>query len=459
VAFYGTLAGALAMLDLGLSTAISRQVAILNSQKNKEKEMNDLVYSVEIIYWIIAVCIGLLIVVLSNLIAVYWVNSKDLPVHTIQKTVMLMGGVFAFQFPASIYNGAMVGLEKQIPNAVINVIFTLLKAAGVIVFLKLISPTVEAYFWWQALITFLFTLVLRFVVWKKLKFKEIKAAFSKEQLKKIWRFAAGLTGISLITFFLTQIDKIVVSKMVLLEFVGYYSLAFMVASVLTQIISPIQPVVFPKFSSLVAENRQEDLVALYHKSCRWVSIIIFPIGFILILFADEILLLWTRNPVLTENTAPILRVCAAGTICNSLMWIPYAFQLAKGNTRFTIYQNIIASIILVPLLFWWTSKYGAIGASFVWLAVNAGYILISIPLFHKYFLKGQLGNWYKNDVALPFFAAAILIVAAKYIQMQIFGKMNIIYFGLLIFFALLIYGAIIPEIRVLGHKLKFRKPA
>ena len=104
VAFYGTLAGALVVLDLGLSTAISRQVAILKTRKGSEKEMNDLVFSVEIIYWIIAICVGLLIIALANLIAVYWVNAKDLPVHIIRNTVMLMGAVFAFQFPASIYS-------------------------------------------------------------------------------------------------------------------------------------------------------------------------------------------------------------------------------------------------------------------------------------------------------------------------------------------------------------------
>ncbi|HKC37693.1 MAG TPA: oligosaccharide flippase family protein, partial [Chitinophagaceae bacterium] len=330
------------------------------------------------------------------------------------------------------------------------------KAVGVIFILLQISPTIEGYFIWQMVITLIFTFTLRFFVWKKLAVKNIKAVFSRVQLKSIFHFAAGMTGLSLITFFLAQIDKIVVSKMVLLEFVGYYNLAFIVAGGINQVISPLQPVIFPKFTSLLAQNKHEELLALYHKTCRWVSIIVFPIGFILIFFAKEILLLWTKNPVLTQNTAPILQVVAAGTVCNCMMWVPYFYLLAKGNTKFTIYQNIIASVILVPLLFWWTGKYGALGASFVWLSVNIGYVLITIPVFYRLFLKGELGNWYKKDVALPFLVSGILALAAKYFQMQMLPLPDWKYFGIMLLVLFIIYGLIIPEMRAFATKIKLR---
>jgi O-antigen/teichoic acid export membrane protein len=456
VSFYGTLVGSLAILDLGLSIAISRQVAILRAQGNKEREMKDLVFSVEIIYWAMGLVLGLLIVLLAHPIAVYWVKAKDLPVHQIEKAIMLMGAVFAFQFPASIYNGVMIGMEKQIQNAVIIVIATILKAAGVIFVLVYVSPAVKSYFVWQALVSFLLIIFLRIYVWRKLNNYPGKVVFSVIQLKTIWHFAAGMAGLSLINFFLTQVDKIVVSKMVLLEFVGYYNLAFLLSTVINQVIAPIQPVIFPKFASMVAQNRQTELVALYHKSCRWVAIIVFPIGFTLILFAREILLLWTKNPTLTLHTAPILQVFAAGTICNCMLWIPYSYMLAKGNTRFTIYQNAIAAIILVPLLFWWTAKYGAIGASFVWLSVNAGYILITIPLFHRLFLKGELLNWYKKDVALPFLAAGLLALGAKYFQQKILPDISIVWFALLLLIVSSVYVVIVPELRGFLHQLKFK---
>lgn len=459
VAFYSTLVGSLAILDLGLSTAISRQVAILRTQEGNEKKIKDLIFSVEIIYWIISFILGGTIIALANPIAMYWVKADKLPVETIEKTVMLMGLVFAFQFPASIYNGVMNGLDKQIANAILTTLFTVFKAVGVIFILLLVNSSIESYFLWQAFITLLFTIALRIYIAQKFKALNVKAAFSKTELRHIWKFAAGMTGISLITFFITQIDKIVVSKTVMLEHVGYYNLAFLLSGFINQIISPIQPVIFPRFTSLVAQKKESELVSLYHRSCRWIAIVVFPIGLTLIVFAQEILMLWTRNAELALNTAPILRVCAAGTICNCMMWMPYFYLLARGNTRFTIYQNLIAAVVLVPMLFWLTNLYGAFGASLVWLIVNAGYVLITIPIFHRLFLKGELWSWYKNDVTLPLIVSGTLLLAAKYIQVYFLPGINRVEFAILLAFAVLIYVIIIPDLRKLSMKLKLKQSA
>lgn len=452
VAFYGTLSGSLAILDLGLSTAVSRQVTLLIRQPDKQKDTKDLIFSVEIIYWIVAFLIGGIVILLAEPISLYWVKSKDLPIHTIKKSVMLMGVVFAAQFPASIYNGVLIGLDKQVVNALATIASTTLKAIGVIAVLKFVDGTIESYFLWQVIITFLSTYFLRLLVWRDISWLKEKSQFSFYQLKKIWKFATGMLIISLVTFFLGQIDKIIVSKLVLLEFVGYYNLAFMMANGISQVIAPMYPIIFPKFATLESENNQKELILLYHKSCRWISIIIFPIGITLILFAKEILILWTNNLVLTNNTAPILRVATAGTICNSMMWIPYWYLLAKGITKFTIYQNVIASLILVPLLFFWVGKYGALGASFVWLAVNIGYLTISLPIFHMLYLKGELLKWYKNDIAQPFFYAIIFIGIVKYIELNLEYNIYIL-LGITLFFIIL-YIILIPELRFFFTEIK-----
>ena len=285
VAFYGTLSGSLAILDLGLSTAVSRQVTLLIRQPDKQKDTKDLIFSVEIIYWIVAFLIGGIVILLAEPISLYWVKSKDLPIHTIKKSVMLMGVVFAAQFPASIYNGVLIGLDKQVVNALATIASTTLKAIGVIAVLKFVDGTIESYFLWQVIITFLSTYFLRLLVWRDISWLKEKSQFSFYQLKKIWKFATGMLIISLVTFFLGQIDKIIVSKLVLLEFVGYYNLAFMMANGISQVIAPMYPIIFPKFATLESENNQKELILLYHKSCRWISIIIFPIGITLILSA------------------------------------------------------------------------------------------------------------------------------------------------------------------------------
>jgi O-antigen/teichoic acid export membrane protein len=453
ISFYSTLVGTLSLLDLGLSTAISRQIAIDRSDNAILKNTYDLIFSVELIYWGIGAVLGLLIVLASGFIAESWVIAKSLPVSEIKMAVMLMGIVFAFQFPMSIYNGGMIGFEKQNQNAVITALFSIVKAVGVIFILKYVRSSVEVYFLWQIAVTVLFTAILRIYVWRNAFVVGIKAAFSVIQLKKIWKFALGMTGISLITFFITQLDKIVVSKMLSLEYLGYYSLAFLIASAINQLISPIQPVMFPKLTALINTNDQSAIAQLYHRTARWISIIIFPIGCVLFFFANEILLFWSGNAELTVNTAPILQVCVAGSVCNCLMWLPYLFMLAKGNTRFTFYQNLIIMIIMVPALYMLTKNYGALGASFVWLIVNLGYVLISIPLFHHFFLKGELFNWYLKDVAFPLIASIALVCALKFFQIQLELKLTLLSLSAMLIGITLVYVLIIPELRLVINKI------
>jgi O-antigen/teichoic acid export membrane protein len=456
VAFFTTLTASLAILDMGLGTAISRQISVLNSQPNNKQSIIDLVYSVEIIYWVISLVIGIAIISLSSIIAKDWLIANTLPTNTIYKSIVLMGCVFAFSFPLSIYTGVLNSLEFQISNAIILLITTILRTLGVIFVLNYISPTIEIFFIWQLFISICTIFSIRIYLWSLLNKSNAKTKpkFSKIQLQNIYHFAAGMAGISFITFFLSQFDKIIVSKYLTLDYVGYYGLAFTVGGAITQVITPLYPIVFPRFSALITNNRQEELIELYHKCCKWISIIVMPIGLTMILFSKDILLLWTHNEKLSSITSPILQIITAGTICNSLIWVPYWYQLAKGITKFTLYQNLIASIILIPLLFWWVNAYGALGASYVWLAVNAGYVVFSIPIFHTKYMKGQLKIWYLNDNLYSIIISSFIVSLLKYFQLKYVSVLNIFNFGILLLIAVILYSFLIPEIRKTFFKSK-----
>lgn len=447
VAFYTTLTTSLVILDLGLRAAVSRQLAIMQASGNNLEDQRNLLFSAELIYWITGFLLGLAIIILSYPIATHWVNSRELPVNVIQRAVMLMGVCFAFQWPTSVYTGSLIGLQRQSELAFISIFYTTIRAIGIVLGLKWISGTITSYFMIQTIMTIAQVIAMRYAVWKRLHYSGHRPHFSKKQISVIRVFATGMTGISLVSFFLSQIDKIIVSKILLLEFVGYYNLAFVLANLLTQFVAPMQMIFFPKFSALVATNQETELSNFFSRTARWVSISIIPAGVILVLFSKEILLLWTKNPVLAENTAPILRFATLGTVCNCLMWVPYYYMLARGNTKFSIYQNIIASIILTPLLFWWTRYYGAVGASLVWFSVNLGYIIFSIPLFHRIYFKGHMLTWYINNLILPVLITAPLALVIKLFFSETNVSFNYLSFGLCMVVFFMIYATLTREIR------------
>ena len=144
---------------------------------------------------------------------------------------------------------------------------------------------------------------------------------------------------------------------------------------------------------------------LYHRSCQLISVLILPVAILVALFAREILEIWIQNPVTVANTHLLVSLLIIGTALNGLMNLPYALQLAHGWTNLAFYTNVISVIILIPLLLVAISYYGALGAAAVWIALNSGYVLVSLQIMHRRLLKGEQRRWYLEDVGLPLMAA------------------------------------------------------
>ena len=168
--------------------------------------------------------------------------------------------------------------------------------------LWLISPTIQAYFSYQIIISAVETSCLAGALWWSLPGRGTVAAFSVARLKPVWRFSGGMTGISVVVLLLTQTDKIILSKMLSLELFGYYVLAWTVTATLLRIIDPIDSAVYPTLTRLVAQKNEQGLRDLYHKSCQMQIVLLVPAALVLILFGDAALIVWSGDPGIVRNT-------------------------------------------------------------------------------------------------------------------------------------------------------------
>ncbi len=401
-----SLSALLALLDMGLSATLNRELSRLSVAEDSAQESRNLVRTFEIIYWGIGVLIGVVVVVLAPLIAKYWINSTNVSNETVEQALLIMGMLLAFQWPGAIYTGGLRGLQRQVVFNVIKSVSIMVQHFGAVLVLLFVSPSILLFFLWQSFVALLTTIVLAVWLWKSLPKSGNKSRFDKRLLVKNWRFASGMMGISLVTIFLTQIDKIILSKMLTLEMFGYYMLAFSVANVLISIVHPVYSALFPRLSQLAAGGREVDISELYHKGCQLVSIIILPVAVTLAFFAEEVLILWIGDPVVVSNAHMLLSLLIIGTTINGLMMLPYTLQLAYGWTKLTIYKNIVAVILLIPLMIWMVHMYQGIGAAWAWIILNLGYLVFEIPIMHRRLLKDEIGRWYRQDIILP-----ILIVS------------------------------------------------
>lgn len=440
VGFFTTLQAVFALLDLGLTTTLNRELARYSAVAEKSQDMRNLVRTLEVMYWGLAICIGTVVLTLSPFIARWWVKADALSPEVVQQSIILMGLVMAFQWPLGFYSGGLLGLQRQVLFNVLNAIWYTLRFAGAALILWLVSPTVITFFWWQIVVSAISTGLMAAALWRSLPVSQVRAQFQSSILSSIWQFAAGMSGISITVLLLTQLDKIILSKMLSLELFGYYTLAGTVANGLTIITASVFTVVFPIFSRQAALADEEGLKQLYHRSCQLLSVLILPVAIVGAMFAKEILTIWMQNPVAVSNTHLLVSLLIIGTALNGLMHLPYGLQLAHGWTSLAFYTNLISVIVLVPLLIVSTVNFGAMGAAAVWITLNSSYVLIQLQIMHRRLLIGEQWRWYIQDVGLPM-AAALVVVGLGRLLVQDFISLPMILISLIIVFALALTSA------------------
>ena len=412
VGFYITLQALFALLDMGMTATVSRELARLSASTDQNQQMRDLVRSLEFIYWGVAALVIISVLLLAPWVASHWLNANQLSEETVQYSIILMGIMIALRMPYGFYGGGLLGLQRQVLLNVVKVAVETLKSGGVVLILWLLTPTIITFFLWQTAISALGLCLMGWCLWHHLPSNKA-ARFRLKLYRRIWRFAAGMSIISGLALVLTQLDKLILSKMLSLEVFAYYMLASTVSMGIYVIVAPLFSAIYPRLTQLVSSADDVSVKHLYHKSCQLMTVLVMPIALLISFFSEKILLLWTHDQMVASQAAPILSLLIIGTALNGMMNIPYALQLAYGWTRFAIYVNLVAIVILIPALIIAISNYGAMGGAVIWLCLNTGYIFFALPFMHGKLLKGEFFQWLTSDFFLPTVAALFMIFLSQ----------------------------------------------
>ncbi|MGA2018991.1 MAG: oligosaccharide flippase family protein [Candidatus Sulfotelmatobacter sp.] len=406
IGFYWILQAMLQVLDLGLSPTMNREMARYSVHPEKAGEARDLVRTLEVGYWTVGVAIGVVIVVAAPSIATHWIKAGSFPIRSIRQAVTLMGVLSFLQWPLSFYQSGLLGLRRQVLFNAIRISQATIAYGGAILVLWLFSPTVQAFFLWQAIASAGQVLLVATFLWKSLPPADGAPRFDFSLMRGIWRFAAGVSGITVFALILTQADKVISSKVFSLKVFGYYTLAGMFGTGLSLIIGSVFNAIYPRFTALAAVGDEEGLKHLYHFCTQLMAVLILPIAAMLALFSSEILLLWTRNAEVARSAGPIATILVLGTALSGLIVLPYTLQLAYGWTSITLKIAAFLTVLAVPAMWFMATHYGPVGVAFVWLGLHSANLLLELPLTHRRLLRHEMSRWLFHDIVPPLLAVA-----------------------------------------------------
>jgi O-antigen/teichoic acid export membrane protein len=448
IGFYAMLQGVLAFADMGLGAALTREMARLSAIKGSEQASRNLLRTLEIVFWLIAVSIASLVAFLAPTIAHNWVNAQQLSPDAVAKVVSMMGIAIALVWPWSVYQGCLMGLQRQVASNGILVAMATLRGVGSVVILWQVSPTIEAFFAWQILVNTLQTALGWWFSWHSMPISGVRARYQNSVFRTIWRFAAGMMGITVMSTILTQMDKAVISKLLSLEALGYYTLAGLVAQIPALFSGPISYAVYPRLTQLVTLHDRASLANLYHRACQFVSVLVFSVGLTSAAFSKEIMLVWTGNPVTAQRTYILVTLLLIGSICLALQVVPYFLALAHEWTRLNLIVGLVTIPIVIPLLVVLINRYGAAGGALTWIVINGGTLPIYMHFIHARLLPGEMIRWYVNDVGWPIVAALVPIMLGRWLIPPSFSSFAVIVCIILVgLVALLLASLAASEVR------------
>jgi O-antigen/teichoic acid export membrane protein len=93
--------------------------------------------------------------------------------------------------------------------------------------------------------------------------------------------------------------------------------------------------------------------------------------------------------------------------------MPYDVQLVYGQTDLLVKINLISVLIFLPSIVIMTPIYGAEGAGWVWVFLNAFYLFICAHFMYKRVLIKEKWRWYCVDLFVPLFFMLITVASCK----------------------------------------------
>ncbi len=403
VGFYASIQAIFFVFDFGFSATLNQELArpVLNVE-NRIARAN-LIRSMEWLFLFLASAATLMIFFAAPWLGRRMVSDSVLDPETISRSIWLMGVLVGIRLPMGLYTGALNGLERQLRLNLILISSELLRFLTIIICLMWFWNHILAFFYIQILFSVLTLLALHFELWRTEKVDGYQPRAGWSHLASGFRFTAGVAGVSIVSVLISQIDKILVSGLVSLEQLGLYTLAFAIAAIPSKFVGPVANAFYPRMVKAHALSDKGQLWKVYQEACQLIALVTVPVSLCLFFFADPLLLLWLGDQDLANRIATMVRVFTMGFMLNGIMTMPYFLQLTDRWTSLSLIKNLIASLLLIPLLMYMTSRFGITGASFIWLILNFSYLIIEIPVMHRRLFPDQMGHWYLHSMLKPVF--------------------------------------------------------
>lgn len=394
IALISILQVALAALDLGLCATVTREIAADVSPAHGESVQ--IVDTASSLYWLMAALIAAVLYFAAPRFADTWFRGNALGQDEITQALRWIAAYVALRWPVALYAGVLSGLQRMdLLNWVKGAAVTLRLGGGLL--LLLLVPSLLAFLAWFTAGAALELLACALLSHKLLPGLSLHPKFSAAAVTRVWRFSAAMNLIAIISVLLTQADRLVVSNLLGLEALGYYSLAYNTAVGVSLIHIAVNNASLPAFAAAHGLRDHAQLLLQQGKASQVIAYTVMLPCFALLFYGHDILRLWVGLREADAAYAPLV-LLVAGFLLIALVSTSHIVAVACGRPGLTLKVNLVAVVFYFPALYLGTRDYGMVGAAASWLLLNVYYVFTLVPLVQRLLLRESFAGWLERNV-------------------------------------------------------------
>ena len=248
--------------SMGMSPALVRQVAHYRGQGDLAAGRGPagrLLRSFELLLLPIALLACLTIYLASGWIAETWLQARELSTGTIMNCISLMGLMIGLRLYATLYKSGLQGVELHGWLNAANMLIATLRYFGGLFLVAYVSKEPLDFFLFQTAVALVETFAFASKAYVQLSGPGLLAGIDWKVVRPVLPFAGGMCFTSLLWIALTQLDKVLLSKVLLLQEYGYFSLVALITTGIMTLTNPLVQTILPRMTMLVAEGRIADM--------------------------------------------------------------------------------------------------------------------------------------------------------------------------------------------------------
>ena len=439
ITFFASLMSVFVILDVGLGLTINKEVATSQAKVKNLNTTSDIIRSFELVYWFMALLIGLILFIFSEWIATSWLNVEYIKKDDLTLIVSLMGLALIFRWPISFYENVLSGFQKMVSINTIKIIIGIFNFSFLFFLFTYFNLEIKGYFLFLALVYFLQTGLLTSTVWKVKDLTFLKAKFYLSILKRNKNYILGIGIYSIIGTLYVAIDRFVISNFFLTSELAYYSLASIASLSLFQLVYPISSALFPKFVENYTKGKKEDSLFIFRKGYQLCMVLVFSFSSLLFIFQESIFIFWTQNELVTSKSLVFLNPVLLGTVFYTLHILIISIYTALGKTKEINILYLFVFFLFFGLILFFSFRQNMLFIAYSWCFSNAVLLILTFLLAIRLFSFNAFVLIFKKDIILPFSIYAVIVFLSTVVglpQMTLIQLISVIIVSMVVLLAI-----------------------